>query len=60
MSGDNVIKFGKSKKALQRKAKEKRAQENRVSYGGTKSEKMRDKKISEKLDRKLDGHKTEE
>jgi len=57
MSDDNVIKFGKAKKALARVAKEKSAAENRVKFGRTKAEKKRDSLNSNKADRNLDDHK---
>ena len=52
MSDDNVIKFGRAKKALARASKEKRAAENRVKFGRTKAEKNRDRI----KDRKLQKH----
>ena len=54
---DNVIKFGKAKKSMARKAKEKTAAENRARFGQKKSTKERKKALTEKLQAKLDGHK---
>ena len=54
---DNVIKFGKAKKALKRQEKEKRAAENRVKFGRTKQEKQRDRTIAEKHIKSVDDHK---
>jgi len=58
--GDNVIKFGKAKKALARKTKEKQAGENRKNFGRTKAEKKQDQISKDKFERHLDGHKREE
>jgi len=57
---DKVIKFGKSKKAMARKTKEKKAAENRVRFGRTKAQKNLDKAVSDKKTRQLDQHKREE
>jgi hypothetical protein len=54
---DNVIKFGKAKKSLARKAKEKKAAENRVRFGQKKSAKETKKALAKKLQTNLDGHK---
>lgn len=54
---DNVIKFGKAKKSLARKAKDKKAAENRVRHGQKKSAKAQKKALTEKLQTNLDGHK---
>ena len=57
MAGDNVIKFGKAKKSLNRQAKEKTAAANRARFGQKKSAKALKKAIAEKLQAKLDAHK---
>lgn len=57
--GDNVIKFGKAKKALTRQGKEKQAAINRARFGQKKSAKEIKKALAEKLQAKLDGHKIE-
>ena len=54
---DNVIKFGKAKKAIARTAREKQAAANRVRFGQKKSQKDIKKALAEKLQKKLDGHK---
>ena len=54
---DNVIKFGKAKKAIKRQAKEKRAAANRAKFGRTKTEKIRDKSHSKKHNKLVDYHK---
>ncbi len=54
---DNVIKFGKAKKALARKGKEKKSALNRARFGQTKSNKELKKALTEKLQNKLNGHK---
>ena len=54
---DNVIKFGKAKKALARQGKEKKAALNRARFGQTKSNKELKKALTEKLQNKLDEHK---
>jgi len=54
---DNVIKFGKAKKSLARKAKDKTAAENRVRYGQKKAAKDKRKALTEQLQSKLDKHK---
>ena len=54
---DNVIKFGKAKKALARQGKEKKAALNRARFGQAKSNKELKKALAEKLQKKLDGHK---
>jgi hypothetical protein len=56
---DNVIKFGKAKKSLARKGKEKQAAINRARFGQKKSAKEVKKALAEKLQAKLDGHKIE-
>ena len=57
MSNDNVIKFGKAKKALARKGKEKKAALNRARFGQKKSAKEQKKALADKLQKKLDAHK---
>ena len=54
---DNIIKFGKAKKAIARQAKEKNAKLNRARFGQTKSNKELKKALAEKLQSKLDSHK---
>ena len=54
---DNIIKFGKAKKAIARQAKEKNAKLNRARFGQTKSNKELKKALAEKLQSKLDCHK---
>lgn len=54
---DNIIKFGKAKKALARKIKEKQAAENRVKFGRRKTDKVLGKHLEQKEKSKLDGHK---
>jgi len=56
---DNIIKFGKTKKQLARKAKEKKAAENRARFGQKKSAKELKKALADKLQNKLDDHKRE-
>lgn len=60
MNGENVIKFGKAKKELARKTKEKKAEENRVKYGRTKAEKRQDEMTASKLSKHIDSHKRDE
>ena len=57
MSKDNVIKFGKAKKSLARKAKAKKAAENRARFGLKKAEKNKRAELAKKMQAKLDGHK---
>lgn len=54
---DNVIKFGKAKKALARQGKDKKAALNKARFGQTKSHKELKKAMAEKLQAKLDSHK---
>lgn len=54
---DNVIKFGKAKKKIAKKVKEKLADENRVKFGRTKAEKLRDAKAKAKAKKSIDQHK---
>lgn len=54
---DNVIKFGKARKSLARKAKEKKASENRARHGLKKSEKDKRAALAKKMQAKLDAHK---
>lgn len=56
---DNVIKFGKAKKALARQGKQKQAAINRARFGQKKSAKELKKTLAEKLQAKLNGHKIE-
>jgi hypothetical protein len=56
---DNVIKFGKAKKALTRKKKEKTAAANRARHGQKKSAKDLKKELAKTLQTKLDAHKIE-
>jgi len=57
MSDDNVIKFGKARKALARSEKSKRAEINRAGHGQKKSVREEKQALTEKLQKKLDGHK---
>ncbi len=57
---DNVIKFGKAKKSLARKNKEKQASENRVKFGRTKAQKLKDKFEQDKAHTGVDKHKRDE
>ena len=57
MSDDNVIKFGKAKKALARADKTKRAEINRARHGQKKAAREEKRALTEKLRKKLDGHK---
>ena len=54
---DNVIKFGKARKSLARKAKAKKAAENLARFGMKKSEKEKRAALAKKMQAKLDGHK---
>lgn len=54
---ENVIKFGKAKKALVRKGKNKQAAINRARFGQKKSAKELKKALATKLQAKLDAHK---
>ncbi|MEP6343352.1 MAG: DUF4169 family protein [Maricaulaceae bacterium] len=54
---DNVIKFGKAKKNLARHQREAQAAENRIKYGRTKAEKLKQDSEAAKDARKIDGHK---
>ncbi|MGB0908110.1 MAG: DUF4169 family protein [Maricaulaceae bacterium] len=60
MARDNVIKFGKAKKAMARGQKEKKAQENRVSFGRTKAEKDAARLKEQLAKNRLFGHKRED
>ena len=57
MSQDNVIKFGKARKSLARKAKEKKSAENRARFGLKKSEKNKRAELAKRMQEKLDAHK---
>ena len=57
MPKDNVIKFGKARKSLARKAKDKKAAENRARFGLKKSEKEKRAELTKKMQAKLDAHK---
>lgn len=54
---ENIIKFGKAKKAIQRQKKDVQAAENRVKFGRTKAEKQQDSLQKTHAKIKLDGHK---
>ena len=54
---DNVIKFGKARKALARTAKEKKAAENRARHGQKASAREKRAILAKRLQDKLDGHK---
>ncbi|MEO1198197.1 MAG: DUF4169 family protein [Pseudomonadota bacterium] len=53
----DIIKFRDARKQITRDRKEHQAQENRAKHGRTKAEKERDRKTSDQLASKLDGHK---
>jgi len=57
MSQDNVIKFSKARKSLARKAKNKKAAENRARFGLKKSEKEKRAELTKRMQDKLDAHK---
>jgi hypothetical protein len=57
MADDNVIKFGKAKKSLARKAKSKKSAENRARFGLNKAEKNKRAELTKKMQAKLDAHK---
>lgn len=57
MSKDNVIKFGKARKSLARKAKEKKSAENRARFGLKKTEKNKRAELAKRMQEKLDAHK---
>jgi len=59
MTSDNVIKFGKAKKSLARKAKAKTSAENRARFGLKKAEKNKRAELAKKMQAKLDAHKRE-
>ncbi len=59
MTDNNVIKFGKAKKALQRIRKDKQAEANRIKFGRTKAQKQRDTSIRDKRNKSIDDHKRE-
>jgi len=54
---NNVIKFGKARKAIARKERENTAAENRIKHGMTKAEKCKLKVEQDKMTAKIDGHK---
>ena len=54
---DNVIKFGKARKALARKTREAQATENRIKHGMTKAQKNKLKAEKDKAAKNIDGHK---
>jgi len=54
---ENIIKFGKARKALARAEKDKRARENRIRFGRTKAEKNADKAKTAQFERSVDSHK---
>ena len=56
---DNVIKFGKARKALAKKRKDEKATENRAKFGRTKAEKQRDAHEKDQAIRHVDFHKRE-
>jgi hypothetical protein len=55
-----VINLRQKRKAKAQKDKDKKASENRVKFGRTKQEKQFEKKISERSERLLQGHKRED
>ena len=57
MSPDNVIKFGKARKSLARKAKQKKSAENRARFGLKKTEKNKRAELAKRMQEKLDAHK---
>lgn len=54
---DTVIKFSAAKKAVKKSRKEKQAAENRVKFGRTKAEKLRDTKLKTIMVTHIEGHK---
>jgi len=54
---ENIIKFGKARKALARAEKDKRARENRIKFGRTKAEKTADAAKMAQFERSVDNHK---
>ena len=58
MSKDGIIvKFSTAKKAVKKSRKEKQSAENRVKFGRTKAEKLRDAKLKQKTVTHIEGHK---
>ncbi|MFC7780519.1 DUF4169 family protein [Legionella taurinensis] len=55
----DIISLSKKRKAKARSQKEKKASENRIKFGRTKSEKKLDTLEKERHERQLDGHKLE-
>ncbi|WP_298622650.1 DUF4169 family protein [uncultured Legionella sp.] len=55
----NVINLNKKRKAKIRVEKEKKASENRIKFGRSKTEKWIEKQEIERNERYLDGHKLE-
>ncbi len=51
---DNIIRFGKAKKALKRQCDEQQAAENRAKFGRTKAAKQRDTITASHIKAKLD------
>jgi len=57
---NNVIKFGKTKKAIKRAENAQKANENRVKFGRTKAQKKLETDRAAKAQRELDGHKRDD
>lgn len=55
----DIINLNKKRKAKIRLEKEKKSTENRIKFGRTKTEKLREKQDIERHERHLDGHKLE-
>ena len=54
---DTIIKFNAAKKVVKKSRKEKQAAENRVKFGRTKAEKLRDTIAKEKSAAYIENHK---
>ena len=54
-----IINLRQQRKAKTRSKKEKEASQNRLKFGRTKEEKLKEKKKSEQLIRHVEGHKRE-
>jgi len=57
VANDNVIKFGKARKSLARKEKQKKSAENRARFGLKKTEKNKRAELAKRMQEKLDAHK---
>jgi len=56
---NNIIKFGKARKALRRRKKDDKSAQNRALFGRTKAEKLRGRQSTDKLRHAVDMHKRE-